>query len=294
MGSNDTHEAAETVRPHPSSPPYWERRENHAGDHPDGERLHRYRFHSRVLPDPGLRDALVYLPPQYIQQPQRRFPVFYLQDAQNLIDPSTAFIPGQIWHAHTTADALATAGETEPVILVGIDHGGLRRMAEYTPGPDARLGGGEGRSYGRMIIDDLMPLVNQAYRTCTGAANTALGGSSLGALISLFLALEHPAVFGKVAALSPSVWWDHRSILARVQRGAPHPRPRIWLDIGSAEGRIPVRDAEMLYHQLLRQGWRAGDDISYLMVEGGEHNEHAWAQRFDRVLRFLFPPIEIR
>jgi predicted alpha/beta superfamily hydrolase len=275
------------------APPGWERiPENEAGDVTHLERVERYHLHSRALPDPDLRCVLVYLPPQYASEPGRRFPVFYLHDAQNLIDPKTSYVAGQTWRVHETADRLTLAGEIDPVILVGVANAGLRRMAEYTPGRDLRLGGGEGRSYGRLLIDELKPLVDRTYRTCPGPQDTALGGSSLGGLISLFLGLERPDVFGKIAAMSPSIWWDQRSIISRVGKAVPRPDLRVWLDMGTGEGPRHVRDAGMLYRQMLRQGWRDGLDVQYFIAEGAEHNEGAWAARFDRVLRFLFPPGE--
>jgi predicted alpha/beta superfamily hydrolase len=251
-------------------------------------RLDRYSFHSVALPEPASRSVLVYLPPQYGEEPERRFPVFYLHDGQNLIDPLTSYIAGHTWRAHTTADRLALAGEIEPVILVGVANTGLRRMAEYTPTRDYKMGGGEGQVYGRLLIDELKPLVDAGYRTLAGPQNTAVGGSSLGGLISLFLALERPDVFGKAAVLSPSLWWNQRSILELVRRAEPTPRPKIWLDIGTSEGAHHVRDAAMLHRLLLRRGWRNGVDLKYFLAENAVHTEDAWAARFDRVLRFLF------
>ncbi len=260
----------------------------------DIARLEAYRFHSRVLPEPESRPVLVYLPPHYESEPARRFPVFYLHDGQNLFDPKTSYIAGRTWCAHTTADRLSLAGEIEPVILVGAANTGLRRMAEYTPTRDYRMGGGEGESYGQLLIDELKPLVDAAYRTLPDAPNTAVGGSSLGGLISLYLALERPDIFGKVAVMSPSIWWDHRSILALVERVLVSPTPavqalRIWMDMGTAEGARHVRDAGMLHRLLLRHGWQDGVDLEYFLAESAVHDEAAWAARFDRVLRFLFP-----
>jgi predicted alpha/beta superfamily hydrolase len=252
-------------------------------------RLDRYRFHSLALPEPSSRSVLVYLPPHYALEPTRRFPVFYLHDGQNLMDPLTSYVAGHTWRAHTTADRLALDGEIEPVILVGVANTGLRRMAEYTPARDFKMGGGEGRAYGHLLIDELKPLVDATYRTLHGPEDTAIGGSSLGGLISLFLAFEHPETYGKAAVLSPSLWWNQRSILNFVGRIDPVPRPRIWLDIGGAEGAHPVRDAAVLHRLLLQRGWRDGVDLKYLMVEDAVHTEDAWAARFDRVLRFLFP-----
>jgi predicted alpha/beta superfamily hydrolase len=269
-------------------PARWVRLEAHADATPI-PRLETYSFQSRVLPEPESRPVLVHLPPQYEQEPARCFPVFYLHDGQNLFDPATSFIAGHTWRAHSTADRLALAGEMEPIILVGVANTGLRRMAEYTPTRDTRMTGGEGRSYGRLLIDELKPLVDAAYRTLADAGNTAVGGSSLGGLLSLYLGLERPDVFAKVAVMSPSIWWDRRSILKLVERAKPKPELRIWMDMGTAEGARHLRDAEVLHRLLLRQGWRDGLNLEYFVAEGAAHDEDAWAARFDRVLRFLFP-----
>jgi predicted alpha/beta superfamily hydrolase len=255
----------------------------------DIPRLDRYRFHSVILPEPYDRSVTVYLPRAYDSEPDRRFPVFYLHDGQNLFDERTSYVPGHPWFAHTTADRLTDAGEIEPVILVGIANTGQRRMAEYTPTRDFKLGGGEGRSYSRMLIEELKPQIDLALRTLPGRATTAVGGSSLGGLISLFLGFEEPGVFGKIAVMSPSIWWDHRSILSFVEAPSPRPELRIWLDMGTSEGAKHLRDTDQLFRLLKRRGWREHVDLAYQRVAGGIHSEDAWADRFGDVLRFLFP-----
>jgi predicted alpha/beta superfamily hydrolase len=246
-----------------------------------------HEFHSEILPDD--RAVQVYLPTQYLEEKERRFPVLYLHDGQNLFDPRTSYIPGRTWKANEAADRLNAEGEIEPVILVGIANTGLRRMAEYTPTRDIKMGGGEGRSYGRLLVEELKPWIDGAFRTLVGAEDTGLGGSSLGGLISLYLGWENPGVFGKLAVMSPSLWWDHRSILSIVNQPGPKPDLRIWMDMGTAEGARHVRDADLLAQVLIRQGWKAGVDLEYEKVEGAVHDELAWAERFGDVLRFLFP-----
>lgn len=252
-------------------------------------RLDTWHLHSKALPDPDHRAISVYLPECYEREPGRRFPVFYLHDGQNLFDGRTSYVAGRTWEAHTTADRLTASGEIEPLILVGVANTGVRRMAEYTPTRDARMGGGEGPLYGRLLIEELKPFIDRAYRTRTAPQDTGLGGSSLGGLISLFLGLERPDIFGKLAVLSPSIWWDHRSILSFVGRVQPHPRPRIWLDMGTAEGARHVRDTEMFYRMLKRLGWMDGTNLVFQEIDGAVHDEAAWAARFDQILRFLFP-----
>jgi predicted alpha/beta superfamily hydrolase len=251
----------------------------------------RYRvirsFHSRFLADD--RDISIYLPEAYRAQPRRRFPVFYLHDGQNLFDGRTSYVVNRTWRAHQAADALTCDGLIEPLILVGIANTGLRRMAEYTPTRDAILGGGEGGRYGRLLAEDLKPHIDKRFRTLPGPQNTALGGSSLGGLITLALGLEYPDIFGKLAVMSPSVWWDNRSLLALVNDAKPRPSLKIWLDMGTGEGLRHLRDTDLLHRRLVLRGWKDDIDLKYLRIPGAVHDEDAWAARFDQVLRFLFP-----
>jgi predicted alpha/beta superfamily hydrolase len=247
-------------------------------------------FRSRWLP--SRRDIFVYLPQAYMGEPARQFPVFYLHDGQNLFDGRTSYVADHTWRTTETADALTEAGKIEPVILVGIANTGVKRMTEYTPTRDARLGGGAGDRYGRLLVEELKPLIDQTFRTLPGREHTGMGGSSLGGLISLALGLKYPEVFGRLAVMSPSVWWNQRSILNIVsdfRASDSRPRPRIWLDMGTAEGLRHLRDTDLLHRRLRLRGWKDGVDLQYLRVEGAQHNEDAWAARFDEVLTFLFP-----
>ncbi len=258
------------------------------GDLDRNPRLRLLRgFHSAYLP--AERDVRVWLPPVYGTEPARRFPVLYLHDGQNLMDGRTSYVAGRTWNAHTTADRLTAENLIEPLILVGVDNTGLERMAEYTPSRDERFGGGEGGLYGRLLVDELKPLIDACLRTRPGPDDTGLAGSSLGGLISLSLGLDYPQIFGRLGVLSPSVWWNSREILARVALKRPDPRPRIWLDMGMSEGLRHLRDCDVLHHRLQTRGWREGRDLRYLRVPGGVHDEDAWARRFDRVLQWLFP-----
>jgi predicted alpha/beta superfamily hydrolase len=243
-------------------------------------------FHSNFLPDD--RNVTVFLPPGYESSPDQRYPVLYLHDGQNLFDPEAAFKKGEHWRVGETATALIDAARISPLIIVGIDNAGPKRLFEYTPTHDRRRGGGGAGTYGRMLIDELKPFIDAQYRTLRDPSSTGIGGSSLGGLISLYLGLEHPDVFSRVAVMSPSVWWDRRAILRNVRDAKPKPRLRIWLDIGTREGRYHVDNAQLLKVGLTKSGWVEGDDLHYEEVPGGTHSEGAWAARFDRVLQFLF------
>jgi predicted alpha/beta superfamily hydrolase len=237
--------------------------------------------------------VLVHLPPGYAGEPQRRYPVIYLQDGQNLFNPETAFVRGQDWRAHETADRLTGLGAVEPVILVAVHNTGSERLYEYTPWENRAGQGGGAARYLRLLAEELKPMIDREYRTRSGAGDTAIGGSSLGGLLSLYAGLSRPDVFGQAAAMSPSVWWSGRRILRHIRRMPAKPPLRLWLDTGTAEGDSPRRvleDTRALRDALLEKGWRAGVDLEYLEAEGAGHDERAWGARFGQVLRFLFPP----
>jgi len=245
------------------------------------------QFASRFLRN--RRDLIVYLPPGYEEQPHRQFPVLYLHDGQNLFDGATSFIPGMDWHVGQTADQWITEGRVEPLIIVGIYNAGKQRLGEYTPTRAPRLGGGRANRYARFLLEEIGPFVSSLYRVRLGAESTGIGGSSLGGLVSLYLGLRKPQIFGKIAALSPSVWWNERVILKFADTTPVHPLPRIWLDIGTREGPRIVDDVERFRDILIRKGWQPEQNLHYERVEGAEHNEAAWAQRVGPFLQFLFP-----
>ena len=217
--------------------------------------------------------------------------MLYLQDGQNLFDPATAFA-GNDWKADMIADQLIYHGSVVPTILVGIYNTGVRRMSEYTPTRDKGRGkGGKADRYAQMIAREIKPFIDREFRTMKAAAYTGIGGSSLGALAALQTALLYPRVFGNVAAISPSVWWDNRVILRFVNDFAGSSRPRIWLDIGTGEGDNPhqiVEDTRMLRHTLVDKGWEPGSSLAYYEIPGATHSEGSWAARFGFLLTWMF------
>jgi predicted alpha/beta superfamily hydrolase len=244
------------------------------------------QFRSRFLRNQ--RDLIVYTPPGYAEQPSRHFPVLYLQDGQNLFDGATSFIPGQDWHVGQTADHCILAGKVEPLIIVGM-YNTKARIREYTPTHVPRLGGGRADRYAKFLLEEVRPFIDREYRTLSGSRHMGIGGSSLGGLVSLYLGLKHSRIFGKIAALSPAVWWNQLAIHRFAQANAVEPHPRVWLDIGTREGQRIVREVERFRDVLLEKGWKLGVDLHYERVEGAEHNEAAWAQRVGPFLQFLYP-----
>jgi predicted alpha/beta superfamily hydrolase len=256
-------------------------------------RLHK-DFHSKILNND--RDVIVYLPPGYDKEKQQSYSVLYFHDGQNLFDGATSYIPGQEWRLDEAAQSLIAAGKIEPLIIVGVYNTGKDRVDEYTPVAEPKYkAGGKADLYGRLLVEELKPFIDKTYRTKKDAAHTGLGGSSLGGLVSIYLGLKYPNVFGRLAVVSPSVWWGNNQIVHYVEAQKKKPSLRVWLDIGTKEGRdaaeaqATVDGARLLKETLIKKGWKLGRDLKYFEAEGAEHNERAWAARSDQMLQFLFP-----
>jgi predicted alpha/beta superfamily hydrolase len=251
--------------------------------------LHHFaNLRSAFLPHP--HDVVVFLPPGYEQESHRLYPVLYLHDGQNVFDdfPMSPF--GVQWGIDTTARALIHAGVIEPLIIVAIGNAGRDRIDEYTPTRDsAHDAGGLADRYGQMVVFEIKPFIDRLYRTRQGATDTGMAGSSLGGLLTLHLGLEHPTVFGKLALLSPSVWWDERWIIRQLgEQNKQRQSLSVWLDVGTAEARM-LKGVRLLHRTLLRKGWQPGVNLQYLEAEGALHDERSWGKRSGLFLRFLFP-----
>ena len=243
-------------------------------------------FESKVLGNQ--RQITVFLPGGYDERAEQRYPVLYMQDGQNLFDADRAYVPGNHWRMQEAADLGISERTVSPLIIVGIDHAGPGRIDEYTPVPDRKHdGGGRAADYARFLIEELKPAIDARYRTIPDAEHTGVGGSSLGGLVSLYLVLNHPEVFGRAAVMSPSVWWGDRAILGDVD-GFEGPAPIMWLDIGGREGMEALRDARTLRDRINAKGWN-DERFHFFEDRRGDHSERAWARRARQALEFLFP-----
>lgn len=236
----------------------------------------------KILPDfhsPQLdnrRAVLVYLPPSYARG-ERRYPVIYMQDGQNLFDNATSF-GGQEWQVDETMELLSREGLE--AIVVGAHHAGEERIKEYSP---FRWHAQEGRGdeYLQFVVETLKPVIDRDFRTCPERARTGILGSSMGGLISLYAFFRHPAVFGFAGSLSPALWYGSGAIYQYVRSVAFAPG-KIYLDHGTKEN-----SAKRMNALLLAKGYQPEASLRYVVEEGGDHSEAAWARRLPEALRFL-------
>jgi len=243
-------------------------------------------LHNVKSPELGnARDVIVYLPPDY-KTSNRRYPVLYMHDAQNLFDASTAFVK-QEWRADEAAEALAKKGLE--LIIVGIENNS-ERMAEYTPfASPLNDYKPKGDAYDAFVVKTVKPMIDARFRTLPDREHTGIAGSSLGGLISLYTGLSHPDVFGFIGAFSPSFFVADYNLF-RWLKSHPATAPlRIYLDTGDREHSSPgfsaatVEGLEDLGEQLQKQGHA----VKVVIARGGRHNEDAWALRLPAVLEWF-------
>ena len=238
----------------------------------------------RGLKSPALtnaRDVIVWLPPSYEKETSKRYPVLYMHDGQNIVDPSTSYA-GYDWRVDEVADSLIKASSIDEIIIVGI-YNTQDRLPEYSDTP-------LGKAYADFVVHTLKPMLDSAYRTLPDRKNTAVMGSSMGGLISFLFAWWYPDVFSKAGCLSSAFLVDSNKILTELRAYAgPKKGIRIYLDDGSEglEARLKPGYDEMV-EILKSKGYVKGVDLEYFYDEGAGHNERAWARRVWRPLVFMF------
>lgn len=227
------------------------------------------------------RDLVVWLPPAYARS-ERRYPVIYMHDGQNLFDPRTSY--AEPWRVDKAMDRAAQ--RSVEAIVVGIPNMGIDRIDEYSPFVDARAGGGKGDRYLDWVIGTVKPVIDDRFRTRPERAYTGMAGSSMGGLITLYAYLRDPSVFGFAGILSPSLWFAGRAIFSTLAE-SPHVPGRIYLDIGAREGRGALDDARRMRDALAEKGYVPGSELRWVEDQRGHHNEADWGRRFTDAVMFL-------
>jgi predicted alpha/beta superfamily hydrolase len=237
------------------------------------------QFHNFYMPQlDRSRGIRVLLPSNYFKSDQR-YPVLYAQDGQNLFDPATAAF--RDWGLPKRMDAQSLHRQA---IIVGVDNGGIDRLHEYAPFRRGR-NGGQGDAYVRFLSDTLKPFIDQNYRTYGHPEATGIVGSSAGGLLAFYAGLRYGHVFGKVGALSPSLWFNPKLLdVARQHQGA---KPKMYVAGSKTEMRGMENTLQNTYWALKTGGW--GDaDIRVVARDRGKHNEVFWGREFKPMFEWFF------
>jgi predicted alpha/beta superfamily hydrolase len=228
------------------------------------------------------RRIWIYLPPQY-SDTTKRFPVMYMHDGQNLFDRATSY-SGE-WQVDETMNILANAGD-KGCIIVGIDNGGVDRIAELTPWKNPRYGGGDGVKYAKFMVETLKPYIDANFRTKSDRINTAVGGSSLGGLESMFAAAEYQNVFSKALVFSPSFWYNDSCFTQARLRGRQFAM-RYYFMSGTSESADMMPQMQQMVTTLRGVGY-TDDELKMVTKPDGQHAEWFWAREFTDGYKWLF------
>jgi enterochelin esterase-like enzyme len=223
------------------------------------------------------RDIIIWLPPSYTRRQHRRYPVLYAHDGQNLMDPSTAFL-GRDWKLDEIASDLIRRKKIQEIIIVGI-YNTPDRLKEYA-------GSAKGKAYAEFIVRELKPFMDDMYRT--DRSNTGVIGSSMGGLISFYLAWWYPEIFTKAACMSSSFLWNKQHAVREVLNYTGRKkRIKFYLDVGEREPMLLPAFIDMV-GALREKGFRNSVDLEYHLALSAEHSEPDWSRRVWRPLQFLF------
>jgi len=236
------------------------------------------------------RTLRIFTPELYRRDPAARFGVLYMHDGQNVLaHPETAVFPS--WSANLALEQALQRQRIGPWMIVGIDHSGVGRFEDYSPWPDPRQGvTGRGATYARFLIEHLKPYIDARFRTRPEAELTATAGASLGGLISLYLGLSHPEVFGRVAALSPSTMWCDDGLFRHWDRRGERPL-RLYLDVGGRESMNYAQSVVAFHRHLSKLGYR-DEDLRLVVDPEAPHHESAWERRLPAALEWLLGPAQ--
>ena len=221
-------------------------------------------------PADAVRDIHVATPPGYAVG-NTRYPVVFMQDGQNLFDPTLSFA------GHWGLLETLTVAPNPPII-VGIPNLGHERLREYSPFDDVVHGEGEGAEYLEFLQTVVKPLVDRHFRTSPGRETTAVAGSSMGGLFALYALVAGAGTFGSAWVMSPALWYADGAMYEWLAR-QPAPIGRVWLDVGVEEGPEEVADVRRMRDLLVTRGWRLGDTLRYLEDDAGDHDEASWGRR---------------
>lgn len=241
-------------------------------------KLYNQALKSKYLKSP--RAIYIFTPPQYLQQKNKKYPVIFFHDGQNLFDPQRSIF-GVTWELEKTLNYLMKNKLMPQAIVVGIDNT-PERIDEYTFSRDKLGEGGAADYYLHFITKELIPLLEKKFPI---SQDRALVGSSLGGLLNLYAAINFNTYFKRIAALSPSIWWDKLKILTLMQQ-ATSLSPIIYIDSGTIGGERPqdVLDLE----KILKRKWGNNIFLKTEITQGASHDEYSWSKRLPDVLRFLY------
>ncbi len=253
------------------------------------------------------RKIRIYLPGDYYENLEKRYPVLYMQDGQNVFEDITSYI-GICWGAKEAMELLEVSDLSDGIIIVAIDHGGDYRISEYTNWLNEKVNKKirrimkfkqlpcEGDKYAQYIVDTLKPDIDNRYRTLWEPEYTGLLGSSCGANLCLYMAIKYSNIFNKIGILSPALWVEEEQITDFIRNSNIDISAKIYVSVGTNEGKDERKknmsqiyvDSSKNIVRLLREKGFQDDKLKFVIEEGGIHNEASWSIRFPDFVKWAF------
>ncbi|MBQ6450813.1 MAG: alpha/beta hydrolase [Solobacterium sp.] len=241
--------------------------------------------------------------PDGYEENNRRYPVLYMQDGQDLFRDEDA-VDGK---SYRYEEYYRNFGAYLPkVIIVGIDCPAnnterSRLYAPYTKDFDVPEGvnferhiEGQGKIYLQWLINELKPWIDSNYRTRTEGEYTGIGGFSIGALLSVYAGFAHTRHFSRVISLSGAVniWMD--KLEKTMDSSNLDCLKYVYLDTGANDsGRFSkpedfIDGAETVYRKLLDYGFDSEHICLRISEESGSHSHEALRLRFPDAVRWIY------
>ncbi|GLX67909.1 alpha/beta hydrolase [Paenibacillus glycanilyticus] len=239
------------------------------------------------------RRVWIYLPKSY-SEGDRRYPVLYMQDGQNVFDQATSW--GSEWRVDEALEGMALEDHSLEAIVVAVDHGVAERNNEYNFTINAEYGfGGKGEAFAAFLAETLKPYIDSHYRTLPEPEQTMIAGSSFGAYISLYAAIRYPEQFGRVGGISFVMWHDNNAIIQLIEQAVFSPSLRVYLSIGELETDNPEFNKTAYEHvaqvqQALIAAGMPDNRVRFDYVPAGKHHESTWSELFPVAFRWLLQP----
>jgi enterochelin esterase-like enzyme len=243
----------------------------------------------------------IFLPPAYNPSARDCYRVLYMNDGQDTYT----------YNLDKVLDGLYAQQVMEPIIVVAL-YNTPSRLSEYgvAGSPDYKGRGDKAAQYSKFVLEEVMPYMKKNYCVKEGAQNTAFMGSSLGGLMAFDIVWRNPDKFGKVGVFSGSFWWRSDDANAATQQNSrimhkvvresqKKPGLKFWFQAGTQDetsdrdgnGTIDaIQDTLELVEELTKKGYKP-EDIVYIQVEGGKHDQLTWLRVLPNFLKWAFPPV---
>lgn len=250
-------------------------------------------FHATKLNND--RNIYIYLPPSYDLEPDKRYPVLYMQDGQNIFNADTSS-SGSSWRIHEVADKLISEGKIRELIIIGIEfkertkeysHYSCNKKKvewkEYVYAHFEYSVEGKGELYEDFVINELKPYIDNNFRTLPDKDNTALMGASAGGFVTFNIGMRRPDIFGMLGIISPAFFGMDLDLISSF----PKKPLKLWFQSGEKEPCL-MDDTKRVVDLMKDKGYIEGEEVIYYQVPDGLHLDKEWGEKAAGPLCFFF------